>query len=236
MQTFPIAGIVFDFDGTLAKLNIDFAAMRREVLALAADYGIAAVELEGLYVLEAIEAAKVILARKGNRFQDRFHDEACALISGIELRAAAEGSLLAGTREMMADLRIRGVKSGIITRNCRQAVTVIFPDIADRCDAFIPRGQTRHVKPHPEHLHAILRLMDVPSELAVMVGDHPLDIKAGKNAGVRTAGVLTGSSSRQALVEAGADYILSSAPQVLSICPPMFRMSEPKENGPDHPS
>jgi len=234
MLTFPIAGVVFDFDGTLAKLNIDFAAMRHEVLALAADYGIAAAEMEGLYVLETVEAARRILADKGNRLQDRFYDEACTLISEIELRAAGEGALLTGIREMMMELRVRGVKSGVITRNCRQAVTFIFPDIADHCDAFIPRGQTSHVKPHPEHLHAILRLMQVPPELAVMVGDHPLDIKAGKNAGVRTAGVLTGNSSRQVLMEAGADYILASAAQVLSICPSGFGTKESKGNESDH--
>jgi histidinol phosphatase-like enzyme len=39
---------------------------------------------------------------------------------------------------------------------------------------------TRRVKPHPEHLLTALKLLDVPPERAIMVGDHPMDITLGK--------------------------------------------------------
>ena len=35
-----IETVIFDFDGTLAKLNIDFQRMREEVVKIIASYGI----------------------------------------------------------------------------------------------------------------------------------------------------------------------------------------------------
>ncbi len=217
MQALTLAGVVFDFDGTLAELNIDFAAMKRTVLSLAADRGVETTAIEGLHVLEAIETAGQIIAGREPRLAKRFHADACAAVAAIEIAAARTGSLLPGSREMLLELKKRHVKSAVITRNCRQAVTTIFPDISSHCDAFIPREQTNHVKPHPEHLLAALKSLAVLPEHAMMVGDHPLDIKAGQNAGVLTAGVLTGNSSRDALTQAGADYVFSAAADILAI-------------------
>jgi phosphoglycolate phosphatase len=44
-----------------------------------------------------------------------------------------------------------------------------------------------------------------------MIGDHPMDIKIGRDVGVLTIGVLTGTSSRDDLVQAGTDLILEKA-------------------------
>ncbi len=43
----PFEAMLFDFDGTLAVLNLDFAAMRRRLLALTVAQGITPQELHG---------------------------------------------------------------------------------------------------------------------------------------------------------------------------------------------
>jgi phosphoglycolate phosphatase len=50
-----------------------------------------------------------------------------------------------------------------------------------------------------------------------MVGDHPMDIQTGKDAGAFTIGVLTGYSGREALEQAGADMVLDTATDILAI-------------------
>jgi phosphoglycolate phosphatase len=50
-----------------------------------------------------------------------------------------------------------------------------------------------------------------------MVGDHPIDIKTGHNAGTKTCGVLTGRCKRNDLIEAGADIVLPQAADLLNI-------------------
>ena len=50
----------------------------------------------------------------------------------------------------------------------------------------------------------------MPPERAVYVGDSRIDIRAGKAAGMKTAGVLTGMEDREALEREGPDVIIES--------------------------
>lgn len=212
-----IEAAVFDFDGTLAVLNIDFPAMRGAVLKLAEGFGIPPGIFDGLFVLETIEAGRSCMAADSAASAERFHREAMDLVSGIELCAARNGSLFDGVRDMLSQMEKRKIRRGIITRNCGAAVSLIFPDICDYCEVFLPRETAGRVKPHPGHILETLARMDVSPARAVMVGDHPMDIRAGRNSGTRTAGVLTGSSGREDLLRAGADIIVPSAPDILPL-------------------
>ena len=57
--------ILFDFDGTLVEVSIDFSKMRRDILALQPKYGVTI--NDKLYVLEMISDAKRELQGKINR-------------------------------------------------------------------------------------------------------------------------------------------------------------------------
>jgi len=50
-----------------------------------------------------------------------------------------------------------------------------------------------------------------------MIGDHPLDIQTGKAAGVMTAGVCSGNSSRDELVLAGADRVADDCQKLIEL-------------------
>ena len=56
-------------------------------------------------------------------------------------------------------------------------------------------------------------------ESSSMVGDHPMDIKIGKDAGTLTIGVLTGYSTSDELVKAGADIIIDKAADIIGVLP-----------------
>lgn len=217
MKKLSLKAVVFDFDGTLAKLNIDFARMRQSVLELLARYGIPSDGLGDLFVLEMIAAGKTRISRTRAGAEREFSELAHARITEIELQAAREGSLFDGVREMLQALTTRNIRTGVVTRNCLAAVEALFPDI-DRCvDAVITRERTPFVKPHPEHLIRTLKQLAVPSAQAAMVGDHPMDIQAGKDAGAYAIGVLTGHSQEEALHRAGADLLLKRAAEILDV-------------------
>ena len=116
---------------------------------------------------------------------------------------------------MLKRLKQRGVKVAIVTRNCEEAVRAVFPDIENFCDVFIPRDDVTRVKPHPDHLALTLKKMAVDNPTrCFMVGDHVLDIEAGKRMGMKTAGVLTGNTGRQHFIEAEADFILDDVTKI----------------------
>jgi len=209
-----LSAVVYDFDGTLALLNIDFREMRRDVLGLAASFGIPEDGMERLFVLEMIAETRERIARKAPGREDIFYERALKLVIDRELAGAVNSALFPGIREMLSALRHRGIRTGILTRNCTEAVTAIFPDIRGYSDAVVTRNDTERVKPHPDHLLTVLRILDEKPENAAMVGDHPMDIRVGKEAGALSVGVLTGHAAASDLEEAGADLILERASDI----------------------
>lgn len=210
-----IKAVVFDFDGTLAKLNIDFPLMREAVLDLISAYNVPLDGLKELFTLETIEAGKELISRHGPEKEVEYIERAKRLISDIEIEAARKGELIDGTRQMLNDLKARDIKTGVVTRNCQVAVREVFSDIDSFCMVVITRELTGNVKPHPEHLRMALEILDTAPEHSAMVGDHPMDINMGKEVGAHTIGVLTGHSEAGVLREAGADIIIESAAEIV---------------------
>jgi phosphoglycolate phosphatase len=124
------------------------------------------------------------------------------------MEAAGKGNLLPGVEGALTFLRRKGVRVGIVTRNCEEAVRKVFPEIDHYCDVFFSRDSVKKVKPHPDHLTAVLEAFSVRGSDAVMVGDHLIDIQAGKKVKMKTIGVLTGRIIREEFEKAGADYVL----------------------------
>jgi phosphoglycolate phosphatase len=207
--------VIFDFDGTLAKLNIDFDHMLSAIVELIAHYGIAHQSLQNRFVLEMIAEAGAILNNKSRKKAESFTDEAYLIIEGIEVEAADRGELFGRTKELLRVLSKHGIGTGIITRNCFKAVHTVFPDIITYCPVVVCREDVKHVKPHPGHLRQALMQLGSNPERSIMIGDHPLDIETGQNAGTLTAGVLTGHFQENDFITAGANMILSQAADIL---------------------
>jgi phosphoglycolate phosphatase len=212
-----VKAIIFDFDGTLAVLNIDFNVMREQVSELMKHYGVGEELIEERYLLEMIDEVYQILWKKNPSSAEEFYKEAHQILHEVEMRAAEEGRLLPGTEKALKNLREKEIKVGIITRNCEDAVRKIFPNIDEFCDVFISRNSVKKVKPHPDHLSSAMKALNVSGEEMVMIGDHTIDIQAGKRVGMKTIGVLTGRTKREEFEKAGADYILKDVSGVYDL-------------------
>ncbi|NPV03420.1 MAG: HAD family hydrolase [Syntrophaceae bacterium] len=213
-RALTLKAVVFDFDGTLALLNIDFREMRRDILGLAASYGIAEDGMERLFVLEMIAETRRRIGRLHPGQEGVFSERALKLVTDRELAGAARSTLFPGVREMLVELKRRGIKRGVLTRNCVEAVRAVFPDIGDYSEAVVTRDDTERVKPHPDHIRTVLRILNEGPATSAMVGDHPMDIRVGKEVGALSVGVLTGYSDAFDLQEAGADLILERASDI----------------------
>lgn len=211
----PFEAILFDFDGTLAMLNLDFAAMRRGVLAHAVTYQLSADTFTGMDILELIEHATVLLSQQTPEQARQFAREVQALLEAMEVESARTSGLLPGIAELLEALHSREIGVGIVTRNCNAAVRLMFPGLDTYCRAFFPRERVRRVKPHPEHLQAALQHLGLTPRQALMVGDGAMDMQAGKSLGMFSIGVLSGSGNRESLLRHGADLVLESAADLL---------------------
>ena len=209
--------MVFDFDGTLAELNIDFSVMRTAVLNLMAQSELSGSGISHLPVLELIAAAGREIARQNPQSQKPFLDAALKIVIEMEMDAAQRGRLYASTRAVLSELRARSVQIGVVTRNCRSAVYTVFPDIDRYCQAVLTREDPPHVKPHPDHLRAMLKVLGVSATDAVMIGDHPMDIQLGRETGTDTIGVLTGHAGREMLLRERPDLIIDHISDIMGI-------------------
>jgi len=215
-----IKAIIFDFDGTLAVLNIDFNAMREQVFELMRHFDVEEKLITERYLLEIVDEVYQILWEKNPSGAEAFYQESHHILHEVEMRAADKGKLIPGAEATLKSLREKGIKVGIITRNCEDAVRRVFPNIDRFCDVFISRNSVKKVKPHPDHLSSAMKALDVEGEEAVMIGDHTIDIQAGKRVGMKTIGVLTGRTKREEFEKAGADYILDNATEICKLIPP----------------
>jgi phosphoglycolate phosphatase len=217
MRLNAFKAVVFDFDGTLAVLNIDFSSMRKGILGLMKEYAIPEDSIRQTYLLEIIDEAYRGLLQKAPDGAEQFCLRAHRFLEAFEIASAEEGSLIPGVREMLSILRVKGLRLGIVTRNCEKAVRRVFPEIDDFCDVFVPRNLIQTVKPHPDHLALVMKTLGFSGTQCLMVGDHPIDIEAGKRAGMKTAGVLTGRTGREEFERSGADFVLAAATEVYAL-------------------
>jgi phosphoglycolate phosphatase len=121
---------------------------------------------------------------------------------------------LAGASELLRDLRAMGVKVGIVTRNCRAAVEAILAREPLEYDILLTRDDVTRVKPDPEHLLVAMRALGASPERLLMVGDHPMDVQAGRAVGAWTIGILNDGRPADYFAEARPDAVLSSVAEI----------------------
>jgi len=211
-----IESFVFDFDGTLAALRLDFTQMKLRLNSLAESRFAQQLPTPFLPVLEWLAWLDASIRQAGGRIAG-FRQEAMALISEMELQAARTAALFPFTKPMLKSLAQAGFKTAVITRNCEAAVRLVFPDIHNYCSAFLPRDHIASPKPNPAHLINALNKIGADFKTAIMIGDHPMDIQTGKAAGILTAGVWSGSAKKDELLRAGADWVAADCQALIDL-------------------
>ena len=203
--------VVFDLDGTLVQLTIDFDRMRAAVIEIVARYG-AAVDSrrQALLTLELIADVTAEFKRCCPDRAARFQGEANEAIEAIEVEAAQRATLFPGVPELLIWLRDRGLKLGIITRNCRAAAGEVLNSLQPLIDVVLTRDDVPAVKPDPLHLRWALEALAVRGERVLMVGDHPLDVVTGQAVGAFTAAVLRPGETPERYAAVSPDLILAN--------------------------
>ncbi len=207
-----LTAFIFDFDGTLAELHIDFNLLKSKLTSLAAAFLDEDIEPDTKPILEWVEGIrKRIQTLIGLKTAIEFQTRCRLLITATEMDAAKKGKLFPFAKSVLDFLKKRKIQTGIITRNCSAAVKLVFPDLSEYCQFFLAREDVLKVKPNPEHLMQVVRLMQIEPQNCLMIGDHPIDIQTAKSAGILSGAVASGSVAIQDLKKQDPDFIASNA-------------------------
>jgi phosphoglycolate phosphatase len=180
-----VAAVLFDFDGTLVESPIDFLRMRQDLLQLTREAGLDPAEIPHRDLLGI-----VAWATERAPEPERFAATAEAALMAVELECSHQAEEIAGASELLQWLDQEGIRVGIVTRNCRAVVERVLERIPLVHAVLLTRSDVTRVKPDPDHLLRALSHLGAAASEAVMVGDHWMDVQAGKAAGMATVGIL----------------------------------------------
>jgi phosphoglycolate phosphatase-like HAD superfamily hydrolase len=159
--------IVYDLDGTLVDLDVDWGATRDAVADDLEDRGLA---VDGQDLWELLDTAS----------EDGYRQAVDDLIAEFERDGAHSSRRLALTDRLPHQVPV-GVCSLNAESACRLALET--HDIAGHVDVVVGRDSVAEEKPHPGPLLAVLEELGVESARALFVGDSESDAECAERAG-----------------------------------------------------
>jgi phosphoglycolate phosphatase len=210
-----VKAVIFDLDGTIATFNLDFKTLRAEVRGYLLKSGVpASVLAVNESIFEMLKKAEIFMKNQGKPASatEGIRREALAIAEKFELEAAMGASLLPGAVDTVKALRRMNLKIGLCTINSEKSMDYILKrfNVAEFFDAAVPREKVNYIKPHPEHLEAVLKALGTTAAETVVVGDSITDMQGAKELKAIAVGLPTGVSTTKQLINHGANYIITS--------------------------
>ena len=122
-----------------------------------------------------------------------------------------------GIPEMLNALKERGIHLAVLSNKPdRQTVKVVKEIFGENVFDYA-QGQKDGIrrKPEPDGVWYLMEQMQVSKEECLYIGDSEVDAATGKNAGLKTIGVLWGFRDRTTLETAGADHLIARPEELL---------------------
>jgi phosphoglycolate phosphatase len=179
--------IVFDFDNTLVHSKIDFAGIRRDLIALLRASGHpAAVDdrLAPLSIGQIIEA--------GTEHDPTVHAEGWRIVLEYETAGMVAATVEEDAATTLQQLRELGYQLAVMTNNARPATIAALElfNLHDSFDLIVTRDEVA-MKPSPDGILHAMRTFDAPASRTVMIGDSWMDGAAASRAATLFIGFRT---------------------------------------------
>ena len=204
----PIQLIILDFDGTLADTRDNIVRTLQ-----------ASMHQLGLPVADEATCASTIGLKLDDACRHLYPDGPADLADRFvetyrEIFFRNKESLVPApfphVLPTLRQLRQRGVVLTIASSRGTGSLQAFIDAMGLRdCISYVLGADSvEHTKPHPEPVLRTLCETGIDAAHTLVVGDMPVDILMGRNAGVQTCGVTYGNATRDQLQAAGADFLI----------------------------
>ena len=122
-----------------------------------------------------------------------------------------------GIPEMLKALKDKGIQLAVLSNKPdRQTVKVVKAIFGEELFDYA-QGQKEGIrrKPEPDGVWYLMEQMHVSKEECLYIGDSEVDAATGRNAGLKSIGVLWGFRDRKTLETAGADDLIDRPDELL---------------------
>jgi len=213
-----LRGIIFDIDGTLVDTNpTHVEAWRRAFQRLGYEVPTERIEIE-----IGKGGDQLVPSILGEQASERDGDALRKAQKEIFLELAGDRSfrVFPGVAQLFDALRQRDVRTALATssneKHLQATTRSAGIDLPRLADVLVTSDDAELSKPAPDLvISAVEKLGFSPGECA-MVGDTVYDAQASLAAGVTFLGVLSGGSTRETLLEAGASGVWRDTGEMLS--------------------
>jgi HAD superfamily hydrolase (TIGR01509 family) len=210
-----IKAVIFDLDGTLVKFNIDYKAVRAEVMQHLTQEGFpASISSLNESIFDMLKKTQIYMKNNGKKENEikKTRETIFKIAERYELEAARNTELLPGVNETLKMLKKMRLKLGLFTINCNKATDFVLQHL--RLGRFFKAVATRDcvetVKPAPEHLASVLQMLNAKPEETLVIGDGVTDMKSAQELKAIGVGIPTDLATPQALTRAGATCLITS--------------------------
>ena len=124
-----------------------------------------------------------------------------------------------GIPEMLKALKDKGIQLAVLSNKPdRQTVKVVKAIFGEELFDYA-QGQKEGIrrKPEPDGVWYLMEQMHVSKEECLYIGDSEVDAATGRNAGLKTIGVLWGFRDRKTLETAGVDDLIDRPDELLQL-------------------
>lgn len=209
--------IIFDFDGTIMDTRKTIVIAKQETMRkmglLVADEQICA-ETIGL-------SAKTGFKHIYPELTDEMLDLCVRNYRNIfdEIKEKVPPTLFSNMADTLNKLKAKGIVCTIATSRNGKSLREFLDkmDITNYFSYLLAAEDTILLKPNAEPVIKTLNDLPYSTKQTLVVGDMPIDILMGKNAGVYTCGVTYGNSDKDRLLEAGADFVIDDISELLDV-------------------
>jgi phosphoglycolate phosphatase len=207
--------IIFDFDGTLGDTRRNIVMTMQQTIS---EMGLPARS-------ERECAATIGLPLKGCFHQlfpemdDSMMEKSAATYRRLfdENKKLFKPALFPNVSETLSSLHNRGIVMAIASSRSSRSLHEFVDDMSltEYISYIVGADDVTLPKPNAEPVLKILSALDISAAETIVVGDMPVDILMGANAGTLSCGVTYGNATREQLEEVGANYIINDMAQLL---------------------
>jgi HAD superfamily hydrolase (TIGR01549 family) len=158
--------VIFDLDGTVVENEYDWQAIKKEL------------GVEGGSILSYLDS-----------LPEPARSEKYSLLKEYEKEQTEKAVLKEGIKELLAELKTKGIKRGLVTNNSMENADLLLKKFELEFDLVLTRESGLH-KPTAEPFRAVMKHFNCGPEETLVVGDTNYDLVAAREAGINHVFIL----------------------------------------------